>query len=267
MRYLKTEHFELILAWFQKEFGTFFKPSLFITDYNFEMYHSCHVLYERIPKYISIIDFIYKTWKNAYQAGILSESEVSNDYLIFLSEIPFLLLSHNENTREQFENLVNKYLPAEKFEAFVKPYTQIFLDSPSWYNIYTMASTYKNIFLNSAKSQEIQKTLFVNSRGLSAIEITKNFEAQSSSLHESICTGGKQGQPGSMYRLVKTYFNKYRGKAIKQNELRNNMIQAMADLGMKPRISEELDENINDPMNELFEVPEIKQELKDNLLL
>lgn len=267
MRYLKTEHFELILAWFQKEFGTFFKPSLFITDYTFEMYHSCHVLYENIPKYISLIDFIYKTWKNAYQTGILSEREVPNEYLKFLSDIPFLLISHNENSREQFENLVNKYLPVDKFDKFVKPYIQIFQDSPSWYNIYTMASTYKNIFLNAAKSQEIQKTLFVNSRGLSAIEITKNFESQSSSLHESIWTGGKQTQPGSMYRLVKSYFNKYRGKTIKPNELVNGMIKAMGDLGMRPGINEELNENIIDPIDELFEVPDIKKELKDDLFL
>lgn len=107
MRYLRTEHFELILSWFQKELGSFFKPRLFITDYNFELFHACHVLYEKVPKYISMVDFIFKTWKNAYAVGMLSEKQVPDSYLKLLSEMPFLLLTHNENTKDQFEKLVD----------------------------------------------------------------------------------------------------------------------------------------------------------------
>ncbi|CAI2366066.1 unnamed protein product [Moneuplotes crassus] len=267
MRYLKTQHFELIIAWFQKEFGTFFKPSLFITDYNFELFHACHVLYDKVPKYISLVDFIFKVWKNAYAVGMLTEKEVPDDHLKLLSDMPFLLLTHNEKTKDQFEKLVDNFLPLGQYERFVKQYMQIFLNVSSWYNIYTLASTYKNIFLNASKSQELQKKIFLSNRGLSGLEMTRNFESYLCNLHESISTGGQMIQPGSMYRLTKLYFNKYRGKKIKKNDILALTLNAMKDFDIEPNISSELSMKISKVKNEILDTPNIKIENPESLLL
>ena len=143
-----TESFEVALAWFQKELGTFFKPSLFMTNYNFDLFHAVHVLYESIPKFISIVDFLQKIWRDAVDNGLFKEKPVNENHLQLLSEMPKLLLTYNDDVKDQFQSLVDKYLPKDKYEGFFKPYMSIFLNMPSWYNISSLASTYKNIFLN-----------------------------------------------------------------------------------------------------------------------
>ena len=266
MHELKTEQFELILSWFQKEYGTFFKPSLFITDFNFEMFHAWHVLYEKTPKYISIVDFIIKSWKNALSSGILAESEVPDDYIKFLWEMPDLLLSHDENSKELFGSLVNRYLPPTRFQRFIKPYMEIFINQPSWYNIYSLASSYKNIFWNVSKSQELHKRMFLSNKGLSALEATKNYEAQLWSLHESLTSGGSPPQKGSLYKLVKLYFNKYHNNKVALKALLGETIEAMNEFGISPKIRTKYGSKGDEDIEDLLAPPDLKQEIEDDLI-
>ena len=76
------------IVWFQTEFGAFLRPSLIIVDADFELFHAVHALYSEVPKYMSLIDFTRRVWKNAYDMGVLAMDYLNSEVLIGLVNMP-----------------------------------------------------------------------------------------------------------------------------------------------------------------------------------
>jgi len=59
-----TDTLQSAISWFQREFGAFLKPSIIMTDFNFDLFHAVHTLYTPIPKFISITSFLQNLFKS-----------------------------------------------------------------------------------------------------------------------------------------------------------------------------------------------------------
>lgn len=168
----QTQHFQVTISWFQRELGAFLKPSIIITDFNFDLFHSIHTLYPTTPAFTSLTSFLLHIWTTAQSTHL----PLTPKPLSFLSQIPKLLLETPENTKTEFLKLVEKTLPTPHIQDFSAIYSKIFTDQEGWYNLAPLASGYKNIFINSAKSQEMQRKIWMKYGQLGALEAVKRFE-------------------------------------------------------------------------------------------
>ena len=118
-----------------------------------------HKLYQNVPKFISLFDFIRKLWINANDNKMVESDQIPSQILKFLIQIPKQTYNTTDDARSQFLGMVKKYINSD-YKEFAKIYSEIFIDAQSWYNINPLISSYKNIFLNCAKSQDIHTRLF-----------------------------------------------------------------------------------------------------------
>ena len=224
--------FQNAISWFQREFGAYYKPSIIMTDFDFELFNSAHALYPAIPKFILISDFIFDMWRNAFKWRLISQSQVPKRIIRLLSEIPQLLYNKNDDTKLQFQNLCSKCELEEEYEPFISIYNNLFINSSSWYCVHSLMSTYKNIFLNCSKSHELHLSFYPkNADKMDWISIVKEYESNLYNFDED--QKKIDGTPSSLYLLIKTYFNLFKSKPVSQHKLFSDMINSMKEYGYK----------------------------------